>query len=284
MPNHCENILRFHQYPAGIEEFFDYTDRKEIYDPEKTNEFHTFDMKIFPPPNYEWDYTWCSDNWNSKWGAYEACILEHNLSFTSAWAPPEGLMFKLCHKLQYSAALLYYEPGSVIGGYFLIPWNPLCDIEERESDDIDQFNLDYMQEGYELDEPIPPDPDIKDRENAHMYEHLKVLGEQHLGCGRNKDYTDKDILTKANPRGWSVAHSQAFYTDVEDEDLHILQDEFGTSVAHIRACKGFFTEDPRALMLTDKVGCSVIKIQTDLGWEPQTQEAKNIVLTERLKK
>ncbi len=92
MPNWCMNALEI----KGDAELI----REWIID---TN----FDfMKILPPPNDEWDYEWCSNNWGTKWSPdvramfdldFEDWDGEDGISFgfDTAWCPPNGILEKL---------------------------------------------------------------------------------------------------------------------------------------------------------------------------------------------
>ena len=68
-------------------------------------------------------YYWCIDNWGTKWDVSELDIdyddecLE--LTFSTAWSPPEGVMNKLKEKYpDLSFTCFYDEPGMEIAGYY----------------------------------------------------------------------------------------------------------------------------------------------------------------------
>ena len=69
-------------------------------------------------------YHWCIDNWGTKWDAdmhdieyQDSEILE--LTFNTAWSPPEGVMEKLREKYpELSFQCFYDEPGCEISGYY----------------------------------------------------------------------------------------------------------------------------------------------------------------------
>ena len=69
-------------------------------------------------------YSWCVDNWETKWEASEVefeCddseIL--TITFDTAWSPPEGVMTKLREKFpDVSFQCFYDEPGCEAAGYY----------------------------------------------------------------------------------------------------------------------------------------------------------------------
>ena len=68
-------------------------------------------------------YYWCIDNWGTKWELselgieYDEEMLE--LTFSTAWSPPEGVMNKLKEKYpDLSFTCFYDEPGMEIAGYY----------------------------------------------------------------------------------------------------------------------------------------------------------------------
>ena len=69
-------------------------------------------------------YHWCIDNWGTKWDA-DMHDIEYNdseileLTFNTAWSPPEGVMEKLREKYpDLSFQCFYDEPGCEISGYY----------------------------------------------------------------------------------------------------------------------------------------------------------------------
>ena len=68
-------------------------------------------------------YYWCIDNWGTKWELSELDIEYYEemleLTFSSAWSPPEGVMNKLKEKYpDLSFTCFYDEPGMEIAGYY----------------------------------------------------------------------------------------------------------------------------------------------------------------------
>ena len=69
-------------------------------------------------------YHWCIDNWGTKWDAdilgldvQDYDTLE--ISFNTAWSPPEGVVRKLREKFpELSFQCFYDEPGCEIAGYY----------------------------------------------------------------------------------------------------------------------------------------------------------------------
>ena len=69
-------------------------------------------------------YHWCIANWGTKWEPDIADIefedSEHlQLTFSTAWSPPEGIVEKLREKYpDLSFSCFYDEPGCQVAGYY----------------------------------------------------------------------------------------------------------------------------------------------------------------------
>ena len=69
-------------------------------------------------------YHWCIDNWGTKWELSELDIEYSDdeileLTFSTAWSPPEGVMNKLKEKYpDLSFTCFFDEPGMEIAGYY----------------------------------------------------------------------------------------------------------------------------------------------------------------------
>ena len=68
-------------------------------------------------------YHWCIENWGTKWELseldieYDEEVLE--LTFSTAWSPPEGVMQVLKDKYpDLGFSCFYDEPGMEIAGYY----------------------------------------------------------------------------------------------------------------------------------------------------------------------
>ena len=113
MPNWCSNSLTLkHQDASKIKLALDVFEKDGFL-----NHF-------VPMPNNEWDYTWCVENWGTKWdisssGSGE--LLDSNtaqFSFDSAWAPPIEAYKKICDQ-GFEVTAYYYEPGVGFVGKFV---------------------------------------------------------------------------------------------------------------------------------------------------------------------
>jgi len=69
-------------------------------------------------------YSWCIENWGTKWEA-DMLGIEVNdydtleISFNTAWSPPEGVIEKLREKFpELTFQCFYDEPGCEIAGYY----------------------------------------------------------------------------------------------------------------------------------------------------------------------
>ena len=125
MPNWCENKVRI---------WFD-----KVEDTEKFQEFVTgVDLwgnpsifcfsKIMPPPDNEWDYDWCTENWGTKWElnaddiGYEGDEECLDYEFNTAWSPPEGIYNALydwaeANAIDMHIQWFYNESGMELAGY-----------------------------------------------------------------------------------------------------------------------------------------------------------------------
>ena len=69
-------------------------------------------------------YHWCIANWGTKWDAYELDIEylddeQLELTFSTAWSPPEGIVEKLKEKYpELNFSCFYDEPGMEVAGYY----------------------------------------------------------------------------------------------------------------------------------------------------------------------
>ena len=68
-------------------------------------------------------YHWCIENWGTKWELseldieYDEEVLE--LTFSTAWSPPEGIMQELKDKYpDLGFSCFYDEPGMEVAGYY----------------------------------------------------------------------------------------------------------------------------------------------------------------------
>ena len=69
-------------------------------------------------------YHWCIQNWGTKWDVSELCVEyaddeQLELTFSTAWSPPEGIIEKLREKYpDLSFSCFYDEPGMEVAGYY----------------------------------------------------------------------------------------------------------------------------------------------------------------------
>ena len=105
MPNWCSNVATFgHEDQAELVRLAQaFVDKNPMF---------TF----MSPPNGEWEYGWCAENWGTKWDIENSDALD-NLSegmldvwFDSAWAPPVGFYTHL-ETLGFTVEAYYYESG-----------------------------------------------------------------------------------------------------------------------------------------------------------------------------
>jgi hypothetical protein len=139
MPNWCSNVATFgHENQAELVRLAQaFVDR---------NPMQTF----MPPPNGEWEYGWCTENWGTKWDIECNDALDNlsegmlDLWFDSAWAPPIGFYTHL-ESLGFTVEAFYYESGMGFCGkyedgeddYFEITGNSEW-VKDRIPADIDE--------------------------------------------------------------------------------------------------------------------------------------------------
>lgn len=115
MPNWCNNCCEFsHSDSAEVRKLVDAYNEGKL--------FETF----VPPPDGEWDYNWCIDNWGTKWDAggegwdkvsYDSLDHSIDLIFDTAWSPPIAFYTAMINK-GWNLEARYYEPGMAFCGIF----------------------------------------------------------------------------------------------------------------------------------------------------------------------
>lgn len=114
MPNHCENQIQIFSN-KGLKPI-----RKLIVNEDKSHtQLIDFNLLVPQPDDVEW-YSWCCDNWGTKWNAYDCEILQDvdvyddvlEIKFTTAWGCPEAWIRKLVEKV-----LEHDSEASVCGFY-----------------------------------------------------------------------------------------------------------------------------------------------------------------------
>ena len=149
MPNWCRNRVTVFGKEEDISKISDiFSDKKSIFDriiqspdwkrlPNEKGEFPKLRQELnkdgsvfyetydFPDgKNDDRWYYWCIDNWGTKWECSELDIDYQDdeileLTFSTAWSPPEGVMNKLKEKYpDLSFTCFYDEPGMEIAGYY----------------------------------------------------------------------------------------------------------------------------------------------------------------------
>lgn len=131
MPNWCNNtVIVSHPDPAKIQALKDSLS-KDIF----------FDHIL---PLGEWDYNKAIGTWATKWEASNLSWMqfdnnnEIDISFESAWCPPEGV-YNAMVASGWKVTAYFFEPGMGFVGKY--------------GTDLDGLYEDY----YEMDEPIPAD-------------------------------------------------------------------------------------------------------------------------------
>lgn len=150
MPNHCYNILTVKGNESDVSRCLDFIHGKE--------EDALFDCgKVIPYPKEYADgdadgsgkgynsggYEWCIANWGTKWGAYDANLIEREngiakIDFSSAWSPPSPVVEKLAELYPtLDFKLEFEEVGADYSGYDL--WEK--GVFDTETGDYDAFPI-----------------------------------------------------------------------------------------------------------------------------------------------
>jgi hypothetical protein len=111
MPNWCSNRLTLtHKDPAQIQAAIQAFDQGN------------FLAHFVPMPNGQWDYSWCVQNWGTKWdvgsNGSECQQLDNNSAefhFDSAWSPPVEV-YRAMTEQGFELAATYYESGMAFVG------------------------------------------------------------------------------------------------------------------------------------------------------------------------
>ena len=149
MPNWCENKL---EIQGDFEKLKEFCSKHIRFNKESNNDDFSFETVVptpdnFDDPKFDW-YSWCCDNWGTKWDAAEASVSElHRCSsgyselsiyFDTAWSPPIPIVDKLVSDYpDLYFKLSFYEPGMFFAGY--AGSDGLYDCLE---DEIRQFTID----------------------------------------------------------------------------------------------------------------------------------------------
>ena len=149
MPNWCRNRVTVFGKEEDISKISDiFSDKKSIFDhiikspdwkrlPNEKGEFPKLRQELnkdgsvfyetydFPDgKNDDRWYYWCIDNWGTKWELSDLDIEYSDdeileLTFSTAWSPPEGVMNKLKEKYPDLGFTCFYdEPGMEVAGYY----------------------------------------------------------------------------------------------------------------------------------------------------------------------
>ena len=148
MPNWCRNRVTVSGTEEDISKLSEiFSDTKSIFNniiqspdwkrlPNEKGEFPKLEQMKNPKGEVMWEtynfpdgknddrwYYWCIENWGTKWDItdlnveYDEESLE--LTFSTAWSPPEGVMNKLKEKYPDLYFTCFYdEPGMEIAGYY----------------------------------------------------------------------------------------------------------------------------------------------------------------------
>lgn len=159
MPNWCQNILEITGNTADLESFTGVAE---------DNKFSLETYYPYETEDGDWDYTWCINNWGTKWDVSEqggmfliaegeevpvnsiTLVINNNrisISFLTAWGPPESAIMHISGnhpKLEFK--LIYAEAGNNFAGTTSVSAGNLIMQEEGKFEDyikIYDFNNAY---------------------------------------------------------------------------------------------------------------------------------------------
>jgi hypothetical protein len=159
MPNHTDNrIILSHEDPQQID---------MIYNIMNTEDTPLCQSLIPMPPEEEiasgW-YDWRLEHWGTKWDIYDAhCdridANQLNISFLSAWSPPEKVFHKLV-EMGFEIDARYLDEGWMYIGWFIHEDGQLLDYCESDIDlaisthpELDwEFSISYIQAEFDYEE------------------------------------------------------------------------------------------------------------------------------------
>ena len=132
MPNWCDNSVSVsHEDKEMMQKFANAVANGDLF------------MTFIPPPEGQWDYGWCVENWGTKWDAAEGNFdleedgLSGNGWFNTAWGPPIGAYEKL-QALGFTIDALYHECGMCFAGTWV----------DGDEDLIEDYNELFQEEDW----------------------------------------------------------------------------------------------------------------------------------------
>lgn len=118
MPNWCSNEVVVTGPEEHIREFL-----SSISNEGKDPQWSILE-NLYPPPGGEWNYSWCIDNWGSKWGDCHTFVTIYPngtllLSFDSAWGPCiEGFDYIAEEFPELGFSYIFWEMGMMFEGRY----------------------------------------------------------------------------------------------------------------------------------------------------------------------
>ena len=175
MPNWCDNIIEItHEDSAMMERV------KKALDEDK------FLQEFLPIPQElaedGW-YTWCVDNWGTKWDVSDAQFEydeKTNIgsgTFMTAWGPPVKAMQKLTD-LGFNVTLKYFEPG-------------MCFVGQYTSEDDDEY-YEYNFDNEDWRDDIPSDLIECFGLESDYESHMDYMAEEDINFDELPDYNDEE--------------------------------------------------------------------------------------------
>jgi hypothetical protein len=240
MPNWCENTLIISNSNNELEKFFNENKINEndldfncvcpcpdeLYNTESPNKSNDNKIKeLVEKYGYSDWYTWCCNNWGTKWNASDVEYYKEDstltYSFNTAWGPPSVWFTKLCDKYpNFELTLKYEESGMDIGGNMTYTNNNLFEQEYTLSEYIwENCDHNYVYETIHHiisinNDDLESTDDLTDQvieilydeiDNVHsMYSILKNQIEEEIKNKVTDNKSFKDSVLHYNDKGINI--------------------------------------------------------------------------------
>ena len=148
MPNWCANTLTL-----------EHEDSEMIKRAENAFAEGKFFKEFVPPPQKEWDYNWCVENWGTKWDVGSSdginVVQEHSivLYFDSAWSPPIAA-YRAMEELGFTVSAMYYEPGLCFAGIYQDGDDEYYEYTDMTSEEVADMLPAELDETFSISEQV----------------------------------------------------------------------------------------------------------------------------------
>jgi hypothetical protein len=106
------NVVSDEEYPAKLKEYEDECKKNPKFDFRKPLSQSMSDEMIRKFGTNNW-YSWCIENWDTKWNSNNTIIDDNTLLFETAWSHPEKVILKLSQLLPNSVIEVQYADEDI---------------------------------------------------------------------------------------------------------------------------------------------------------------------------